>query len=543
MKVDDVVNRGALSFALLLAVAAAALAVRPAEAQAGTYAFSVCRGPSGQAADKSAWHVYRRAGASAIEWRDDCPAGPLQLEIGPSKAHAANHWITARFQAPADTRIAGYTLWRSVRLATDYGWRIHEVSPTGTVPVDRCYAASGCTSLGSQSNPWASSNRVSASGRTDLTGLELALTCALDDASTASCPAKAPGALMRLYGGQVTLTDDYSPVFAAPPTGPLVDPSRTLSGAAPVSLSTTDRGGGVYQVLLEVDGRVVETQTLDGNGGRCAEPFLAAVPCKLSASGTVWLHTTALSDGPHALRILVTDATKANVAAWGPMTIRTANASCNPRPVSHARRLRVRVRAGRGKARRAVTVRHGRAVTASGRLTTRSGAPVAGATLCVVSREDAVGAVLKTGGSVRTDARGRFRATLPAGASRRVWFVDRVADGAVVGSVAVRVRAPVTLRGSSPALHNGQTLRMSGRLSAGPRPRGGVLVELQARRDTGWQTFGTTRADGRGRFRYDYTFSNTTGVQTYELRARVPQQAAYPYAPGASRRLRVTVYG
>jgi hypothetical protein len=74
-------------------------------------------------------------------------------------------------------------------------------------------------------------------------------------------------------------------------------------------------------------------------------------------------------------------------------------------------------------------------------------------------------------------------------------------------------------------------------------PENGAVVELQAKRETGWQTFGTTRARRSGRFRFRYQFSRTTGVQRYRLRARVPSQAGYPYAPGSSRPIKVTVRG
>jgi hypothetical protein len=107
----------------------------------------------------------------------------------------------------------------------------------------------------------------------------------------------------------------------------------------------------------------------------------------------------------------------------------------------------------------------------------------------------------------------------------------------------VNVRAPVRFKGSRRSLRDGETLVLSGRLPGRPLPSRGVLVELQGRREGGWQTFGTTRSGRRGRFSFGYTFTRTTGVQAYALRARVPRQAAYPYASGASRHVRVRVIG
>jgi hypothetical protein len=70
-----------------------------------------------------------------------------------------------------------------------------------------------------------------------------------------------------------------------------------------------------------------------------------------------------------------------------------------------------------------------------------------------------------------------------------------------------------------------------------------VLVELQAKRGRRWQTFGTARSSRAGRYRFSYPFTRTGGVQYYVLRARVPRQAGYPYATGASRPEIVVVRG
>jgi hypothetical protein len=109
--------------------------------------------------------------------------------------------------------------------------------------------------------------------------------------------------------------------------------------------------------------------------------------------------------------------------------------------------------------------------------------------------------------------------------------------------VLVKRRAPVRLTGNRTSLRTGQWLRFRGRLLHGPIPPQGVLVEIQARRITGWQTFGTTRANHKGRFHYRYRFSRTLGVQRYSFRARVPRQPTYPYAAGISKRFSVRVAG
>ena len=144
--------------------------------------------------------------------------------------------------------------------------------------------------------------------------------------------------------------------------------------------------------------------------------------------------------------------------------------------------------------------------------------------------------------SIATDAGGRFVYQLPAGVSRRVWFVHRTGGGAAAANVDMLVRAPVTLRSSRRSLRNGEATRFRGRVG-GSADTGGLVVELQYPQRGGWQTFATTQVGRKGRFRYRYRFTRTVGTRTYRLRARVPAQRGYPFVPGASRTVRVRVGG
>ena len=99
----------------------------------------------------------------------------------------------------------------------------------------------------------------------------------------------------------------------------------------------------------------------------------------------------------------------------------------------------------------------------------------------------------------------------------------------------LRVRAGLTLR----AARHGRVVALSGALRGRPLPRAGKLVELQARTRGGrWLTFRTVRADARGRFRTRYRL-RTRGAATFALRARSRASGDYPYATGASGRVRV----
>lgn len=526
-------------------------------ARAATYTVYGCSLPDGRPAPIDGWQVEQYlVPMSTAENR--CATGQgLVLRFKNGEPHHQDDFIQVGFDAPADTAIAAYGLWRSVQLApgTGYFTAIQQHTGEATEKYDEC---AGCT-VGNPDVAFAPGNWVARTATRPFQRLRTFVSCA----AATPCPAiwGLTGEL-RLFGAAVELKDDFAPQLATP-TGPLVEPGRILAGSQPVSVAATDRGGGVAEASLEVDGKVAVRQVVDSNNGRCERPFTTPVPCKLSAGGTLSLDTATLSDPhPHQLRLLVTDATGANTVAWGPITIVTANGSCSPEPElagqgrveawlgrSRSRRGRSRSRRGRSRSRRGrpirrkrVTVPYGRRVRVSGRVTGADGAPLAGATVCLVSQSDASGAGLRREESVVTRADGRFSARLATGTTRDVWALRRLSGGAIADQLRVFVRAKVTARPSRDTLRNGQRFTVSGRVP-GPIPRGGVLVALQARRGARWQPFALARTNRRGRYKMGYRFTRTTGVQRYRLRTFVPPQSGYPYNPKGSRSLTVRVRG
>jgi hypothetical protein len=106
------------------------------------------------------------------------------------------------------------------------------------------------------------------------------------------------------------------------------------------------------------------------------------------------------------------------------------------------------------------------------------------------------------------------------------------------------IRVRMSLHGSRSSLRNGHVLWLRGRVLGLPDPAG-VLIELQAwvgspRR---WLTFGVALVRANGRFVYRYRFTQTTGVQIYSLRAKLPMQKGYPARAAISRALHVRVTG
>jgi hypothetical protein len=185
----------------------------------------------------------------------------------------------------------------------------------------------------------------------------------------------------------------------------------------------------------------------------------------------------------------------------------------------------------------------GRTVVVAGKLTDRAGTPLAATVLMVssgtrTSPETALGVI-------RTDARGRFRTSIRADASKtlRVAFVGSAQLLPAQRAVSVVVPGRSTLGVSKRRLLNGQSVTFSGTLRGlAPRTEG-KLVELQVRVNGRWQTFRTTGADARGSWRVRYRFRSTRGLQRYRFRARLPAEGLWPYATGASRSITVRVRG
>jgi hypothetical protein len=148
-------------------------------------------------------------------------------------------------------------------------------------------------------------------------------------------------------------------------------------------------------------------------------------------------------------------------------------------------------------------------------------------------------------GTVTTDSRGRY--TYLARAERNTVFRFAYLGTATVlpvqQEVTVLVPGSSTLRARKRQLLNGQRAIFRGRLRTLPAPTNGKLVELQVKLTGQWQTFRTIRTDGRGRWKVAYRFRRTAGTQHYAFRARIPDEAGYPFEPGRSRVIRIRVRG
>ncbi len=312
------------------------------------------------------------------------------------------------------------------------------------------------------------------------------------------------------------------------------------SGVAGGSISYEPLGGERW---IELPTRI------EGGGSAGAARLVAAVPD--------------LAPGTYAFRATATDVA-GNVAATTLSADGAEMTLSRPSP-GPARGRRGRGRRGRGGSRAGgatrisarlswrrrggarLTVPFGARATLSGRLL---GAGFAGRRLRVVSRPARGALGRPRAQAVRTGRHGGFRLPLPPGPSRRISVVyagGRGAGSARRAGLALRVRGGATLSASPRSLFTGESVRLSGRVRtlAARLSRRGKLVAIQYFESTArrWRPVLIVHSDARGRFHARYRFRYVVGLARIRLRAAVPPEQRWPYAPGASRPVTVKVSG
>lgn len=445
-----------------------------------------------------------------------------------ARTHARGTAFGFRFTAPSATRIRDYSIRRRVNLAGAAGaWAYNYTLLFDAVDFSRrgeqCWASDGCLSLGDAQSAQAG-------------GLSIGSLTALVDCSSGmpnDCPADAAPTL-QIESARFTLEDSTDPAFTGQPAGSLLEPGATLSGAEAISFGAVDQGSGLFRAVLEVDGRPAVSQAVDDRNGDCVQPFAQPVPCKLVGGGTLTWNTATVPDGPHRVRLLVYDATGVNAASFGPVDVSVRNAVPTCTSTAYT------VTAGLG-GKTARTVRYGTSQRISGRVMRSDGNPAGGVTVRIMAGRPAS----ETLGTVATRPNGRFTYKIPPGPSRSLLAAVPGPEGGTAHSCSralqLNVRAGVTLTARPSALRNGQKVRFTGRMKGRPLPSGGKLIDLQARTGRGWVTFKSVRANSRGRFSAPYRFARTYRLTTYRFRARSRREAAYPYALGYSKTIRVRV--
>ena len=525
----------------LLVAASAAAGVAPSPAAAGTYTVHSCRTPDGAIAPTDGW--IRGGDFAQEDFCADTRFRFLALNAGNNTGARASQGAVYGFVAPDDTTIAGYTLWRSSQVSPktsgpeSWATVIFEVDREIDFNrnVDLCNGSQGCRGRGFIDRPLDPANRVDRPQMPATTrSVRVVAGC-----SQADCQPDSPQANFQIHRSDFRLDDRTPPRFSSAPAGTLATPNAVLTGPGSVSYAATDAGGGLRTAELRVDGNVVDSQPVDDNLGRCREPYTHRVPCKLSAGGTLSFDPTRLPDGQHSVRVTIVDA-GGNDTTSAPVQIFSRNPTLACGPDAPGPRIEASLPGGK-RGRRG---RGGGATAVTGGLLDPAGAPIANAPLRLVSRDDRQGATPAGRDDITTGPDGAFVVPIGPGPSRAVRIGYRFgAEGALRCSrrLTVAVPARVSLKLSRRKVNAPGSVRIRGRLTLGPVPKGGKLVDLQAYDRKKWRTFDTARASESGRFTARLRFGRRARPGSYPIRARVRREALYPYALGYSKSTRVRV--
>ena len=504
---------------LLVALIAVLLIVAAPARADDTYTVDSCLTAAGTAATVDGWSFNRASIQQLACPRPGITASEPRVSSGPLEG------FNLTFTAPSPAQIVGYRLWRRVALQPNWNYTLYHSAPSGRDEdiVERCWTmGNSCSGLGDEDF----------SSAPDVTERGLAIPALVlhVDCNPASCAGGGPSNV-RVGRLQVDLSDRIDPTLAGTPSGDLFDPAKPLSGVRSVSFSASDQGSGVYSARVEVDGQTVASGAVDDNGGRCVKPFKDLVPCRMTASATLAVDTATLLDGPHSIRLVVTDATDTNSVAYGPMQVTTANQA-----MSCAADGSSAVAARFLGTKKATYTRHG------GGAFSLAGTAPAGASLTLLALENRMRAGWAAAATGVADPDGNFRIKVPAGPSRSLRVAYRPSPLAreLTCSSVLRVKVParVTLSAKRGAKRR---YRISGRLLGGFVPARGKLVELQAYERGKWRNFGSARSRASGRYAYTYKFRAESIGRRFRLRARVRADAAYPFSLGYSKVVRLRV--
>jgi 5-hydroxyisourate hydrolase-like protein (transthyretin family) len=224
---------------------------------------------------------------------------------------------------------------------------------------------------------------------------------------------------------------------------------------------------------------------------------------------------------------------------------KTKKVCTKKRPGKKRRCKKRKVKVPGGKVVPAMTVPFAKRAATTGILEEENGTPLADAVVDVYAQPAAAGGEFERIGAVRTDPKGAFRYTVPAGTSRAVRFrfdgSGRHRSSEVV--VTVKVPATSTLAATPKRVSNGRTVLLRGKVRSLPIPTAGKVLDLQAYYRGRWRTFATPRAKTNGKWNYRYRFGATRGTVTYPFRVLIRPESAYPYDLGYSPTVRVVVRG
>jgi hypothetical protein len=312
---------------LLLGILGASLALTAEPAQAGRFHVYSCRTPNGGVAPTEGWVGSRSPESASVVAVDTCASGgALTAGLKDTTAHEVSTNATWTLTIPSADTLSSLTLWRAGdtegREAKNATYQFVFAGPTlyKSFPEGECIYSLGCKSVGEPEEPLSLRNILSIP-KANL-GEHFYVTSQCGGLESYVCPenqgdSKGDAAVVFVYAADLLLEQTSQPSVTPGSVGGELATDPKLSGTASVLFEATDPGSGVYQAVVEVDGKVVGTTSLDSNGGHCANvgqttdglpAFLYLKPCAATVSADVPLDTTSLSNGVHHIVVSVNDA-------------------------------------------------------------------------------------------------------------------------------------------------------------------------------------------------------------------------------------------
>jgi hypothetical protein len=571
--------------ALVAAVAGTALA--PGAAQAGTYPMYACDVPGINlpAPTRAAWQYWDTSGQ--IQMYNQCTTakgGSTVFQINyPTGTLAQNTGVGLRLNIPETGPQSNISIERVI----DWSETALTAQGPGQAPALGLNLAPAISSP-----PGGSASGFDGTGTNGLghdTGPlppntkqhSLGVFCAYWGGAYGHCTLPSP--FLRIRGLKAMLSEEVEP--SATIDGGILAAAPPVKGVEKLNYTASDAESGVEKAEVLLDDTLVATESLArdlsqpvaSQTGSCSYTALRA--CPAAHTGLLDIDTRKVPDGAYELVLRVTDAAGNRTTRVGSHAVVVDNVPdgvppAGPAPTgavgpagaagpagatgaagSNGVVLHINGANGsRGATLRATfsasgrdTIRsaYGRQVLITGRLVAPGGRPITGARVAVSQQDKMVGAKMVPVAEVVTDRDGKFRYVTRATRSRTIRFGYRAqledADFAATTDVGLGVIAKLGLSPSRTSLRNGQSVVFRGSVAGAPA-NARKVIELQVRKGSHWMTFRSTRLR-RGRFAERYRFTRTRGRVTYRFRARMRQEAGFPFLTSHSKTVKVTVRG
>jgi hypothetical protein len=563
-------HRKASLLGLLLTVIAVALAtpaVQPATAIAGAYDVFSCSQPNGAAASTDGWTP--TASNADVETENECGEGGYMWAavIGDKAVPVGSEAVWA-FVPPAGTLVHEATLFRTFNNGDNedtgiaFTFENLKAPYRFSSPFERCGVSTafhyGCSTTGVFMGRLAANTEIAVPSKGLMPtpggpapGIYMVAGCwGGTGGSEEHCEGGTTGpiAFAGLASARITLEDNTSPKVTV--VGGTLTTGTELEGEQNLAITGTDTGAGIYQALLEIDGKVAQTTAVESNGGHCETvgqtsdgrpAFIHTVPCALEVNDQfVFFNMAGIPDGSHRLTVQVTDAA-GNATTVLNREVVVGRGACNGTCGDHAR-----LAARDARLLKPSTRHYARSgLKLSGTLREPTGSPVVGARMELLQQAAYTGAPLHAIATTKTNAAGEWAFAVQRGPSRvlLVAWRSHALDTGYAAQIEYHERVFADIGLAAPrSVRAGVPFDFRGQLVGGYIPPERSVIQMEIFFLGRWRTIETLRTNARGRFAYRYTFSpEAAGRPSYLFRALIQYSRGYPFLAATSRAVRVRV--